>query len=84
MMSIICQATNMIWKVIMKVSLNSDGHQFHWYQHNQQSPLPSNHWTLKKILRFLSDILLICFPGYKEGYGRGGSRGEGAPGICPP
>ena len=26
-------------------SLNSDGHQFHQYQQNEQSPLILTHWT---------------------------------------
>jgi hypothetical protein len=38
-----------IWyeKIIMKRSLNSDGHQFHQHQQNEQSPLIITHGTQK-------------------------------------
>ena len=32
----------MVNKVLWKESLNSDGHQFHQYQQNEQSPLNSD------------------------------------------
>jgi poly(3-hydroxyalkanoate) synthetase len=31
-----------------KESLNSDGQQYRQYPQNEQPPLTSNHWTLKK------------------------------------
>ena len=33
---------------VRKESLNSDGQQFHQYQQNEQSPVTSNHLTLKR------------------------------------
>jgi hypothetical protein len=30
---------------LWKESLNSNDHQFHQYQQNQQSPFTSTHWT---------------------------------------
>ena len=32
-----------------KESLNSNGHQFHQYQHNKQSLLILTHWAKKKV-----------------------------------
>ena len=46
------QKGKQMFKILWTESLNRDGHQFHQYQLNGQSPLILSHWTLIKTTKY--------------------------------
>ena len=49
-----------------KESLISDGHQFHQYQQNEQSPLSLAHWTQKRPWHMTLEIQILAWDRHKN------------------